>query len=284
MVPVDLLFGGQDSASIIQQLETVFYERGAPVELLIDNAMTFGGETFSKFAEHWSIQIRFRCTYIPAGNGIVERSHRTIKHIATRTQCSVMEAVYWYNVTPKDDVSASTIPANMIYSYPAHIKGIDVILPLEDAGPSNYKVGDSVWVKIPHGRCTTQFGKGTITCMYSPHLVLVDEIPRHVKDVRPLQRVDTTNCSITFSEDETLMLYLTQEDPAASENDHRDHGQHGPRNTSGDKDIAEYVPLRRSTRLKRPAQGCTLCNSQIRECNVRNIPGNTKCARMCLVY
>ena len=39
----------QDSASIVRQLETVFYERGAPVELLTDNATTFSGETFSKF-------------------------------------------------------------------------------------------------------------------------------------------------------------------------------------------------------------------------------------------
>ena len=131
----------QDSASIIQQLETVFYERGAPVELLTDNAMTFIGETFSKFAEHWSVQMRFRCAYVPADNRIVERSHHTIKCTATRTWCSVMEAVYWYNVTPKDDTLASTAPANGIYSYPARIKGIDVILPPEDAGPNSYKVG-----------------------------------------------------------------------------------------------------------------------------------------------
>ena len=110
--------------------------------------------------------------YVPAGN-----------RIATRTRCSVMEAVYWYNVTSKDDASASTAPANVIYSYPARIKGIDVILPPEDAGPSSYKVGDSVWVKIPHGQCTTQFGKGTITDVYSPHSVLVDRTPHLIKDV-----------------------------------------------------------------------------------------------------
>ena len=186
--------------------------------------MIFSKETFSEFTKHWGIRIRFRCAYITAGNGIVERSHRTIKHIATRTRCSVMEAVYWYNVTPKDDVSASTAPANVIYSYLARIKGIDVILPPDDVGPSSYKVGDSVWVKIPHGRCTTQFGKGTIMGVYSPHSVLVDGTPYHVKDVRPLQGVDTTNCSITSSEDEAPMLYLMREDPAASENDHSDHG------------------------------------------------------------
>ena len=273
------LLSCQDAASIVRQLETVFYERGAPVELLTDNAMTFSRETFSRFAEPWGVWMRFRCAYVPAGNGIVERSHRTIKHIAARTRCSVMEAVYWYNVTPKDDASASTAPANIIYSYTAHIRGVDVTLPPEDAGPSSYKVGDSVWVKIPHGRCTTQFGKGTITGVYSPHSVLVDGTPRHVKDVRPVRGADTTYCSSASSEDEAPMLYLLRDDPTASESD---RGQRGPRDTSEDDDVAESVPLRRSSRLKRPAPHCTLCDSQIREECEGNVPGHLKRARMCL--
>ena len=137
----------QDAASIVRQFETVFCEREVPVELLTDNATTFSGETFSKFAECWGVRMRFRYAYVPAGNGIVERSHRTIKCIATRTQFLVMEAVYWYNVTPKDDASASTAPANLIYLYTARIKGIDVMLPPEDAGPSSSKVGDSVGLR-----------------------------------------------------------------------------------------------------------------------------------------
>ena len=275
----------QVSASIVQQLETVFYERRAPVELLTDNATTFSGETFSKFTKHWGVQIRFRCAYIPAGNGIVERSHRTIKRIATRSQCSVMEAVNWYNVTPKDGVLASAAPDNVIYSYLARIKGIDIILPPEDAGLSSYELGDSVWVKIPLGQCTTQFGKGTITGLYSPHSVLVDGTPHHVKDVRPLRGVDTTYCSITSSEDKAPMLYLMRENPAKSESDHSDHGLHRPRDTYEDDDIAESVPLRRSSRLKRPAPHCTVCDSQIREeyeCNGRNVPGTSKHALTCL--
>ena len=81
------------------------------------------------------------------------------------------------------------------------------------------------------------------------------------------------------------MLYFTQEDPAASESDHSNCGQHGPGDMSEDEDIAENVPLKRSSRLKRPAPCCMLCDSQIREeceCNGRNIPGHSKCAWMCL--
>ena len=51
----------QDAASIVRQLETVFCKRRAPVELLTDNATTFSGETFSRFAERWGIRMRFQC-------------------------------------------------------------------------------------------------------------------------------------------------------------------------------------------------------------------------------
>ena len=89
----------------------------------------------------------FQYTYIPSGNGIVERFHHTIKCIATRSQCLIMEVVYWYNVTPKDDTTA---PANSIHMYQAHIKGINVVPPREHTDPGIYKV-DAVLVKTPHG-------------------------------------------------------------------------------------------------------------------------------------
>ena len=135
-------------------------------------------------------------------------------------------------------------PANMIYSYTARIKDIDVMLPPEYAGPSSYKVEDSICVKIPHRRCTAQFRKGTITGVYSPHSVLVYRTPHHIKDVHPLRGADATNCSITSFEDKAPMLYLPWEDPAASESDHSDRGQHGPGDTSEDEDVAERILLR----------------------------------------
>ena len=111
-----------------------------------------------------------------------------------------------------------------------------------------------------------------------PHSVLVDRTPRHVKNVRPVRGADATYCSSASSEDEAPMLYLLREDPAASESDHSDRGQRGPEDTSEDIDGAESVPLRRSSRLKRPAPHCTLCDSQIREECEGNIPGHSKCA------
>ena len=77
-------------------------------------------------------------------------------------------------------------------------------------------------------------------------------------------------------------MYLPREDPAASESDHSDRGQRGPGDTSEDDDVAESIPLRRSSRLKRPASRCTLCDSQIREECEGNVTRHSKCARTCL--
>ena len=68
------------------------------------------------------------CTYVPSGNCIAKRSHHSIKRIAARKQCTIVEATYWYNVTPKDRVSLVTTPTNVIYMYQVQAKGIDVVL------------------------------------------------------------------------------------------------------------------------------------------------------------
>ena len=144
----------QNSADIIKQLEVVFCEREPPIELFTDNGAAFYRQRFAEFAWTWSVHVQFWCAHIPSGNRIVERSHRTIKRIAVRMQCSITEVVYWYNVMPKDDKTDSTAPANTTYSYKIHIKGIDVVLVPDNAVSCPYIEGDAVWVKNLYGRCT----------------------------------------------------------------------------------------------------------------------------------
>ena len=106
----------QTSESVIKQLEAVFYERGAPEELLTDNDTAFRTRLFADFAKRWSVRLRFRCAHVPSGNGIIERCHRTVKVIAARKDCSMAEAVYLYNLRPQDDLTSSTAPVNMLPS------------------------------------------------------------------------------------------------------------------------------------------------------------------------
>lgn len=100
---------------------------------------------------------------MPSRNVIIERCHCTIKQIAARTQCSIREALYWYNETPKNDATAMIALANSLCKYQICVKGVNVAPQLEDIDPRIYRVEDTVWIKVPHGRCTMQFKKGRVT-------------------------------------------------------------------------------------------------------------------------
>ena len=162
----------------------MFCERGPPRELLTDNATIFRSPRFEEFISKWGCSLRFRCAYVPEGNSIVERVHRSIKRIAARTQCDVREAVYLYNITPLDDVNEITAPINAVHQYSARIKGVDEIEKQDTGSNDRYKVGDEVWVKGPQNRCYKRFRCGRVTKLISPQAVEVDGMPRHVKDIR----------------------------------------------------------------------------------------------------
>ena len=155
------------------------------MEILTDNDTAFTSKDFGEFAKNWEVHLRFRCAYSPSGNGIVARSHRTVETIAARKNCSILEAVYWHNVTPKDNVSPCTAPADALHRYHIWIKGVeDNLLPEPEVTKGMYEKGDAVWVKNPHGKCTTKYSTGRVTEVISPQSVKIDGVSRHVKDLR----------------------------------------------------------------------------------------------------
>ena len=158
----------KDTDCVIQQLELVFFVRGAPVELLTDDDPAFRSGAFTPFAERWALCVRFRCAYVASGNSVAERCHRSVKRIAERKHCTIAEAVYWYNVAPKDDIDSTTAPANKLYNYDVRVLGIDRILHSEPGEiDSPYDVGDTVWVKPSENRCHTKYKLGTVTRVVS---------------------------------------------------------------------------------------------------------------------
>ena len=232
----------QDSAYVIELLEVVFFERGAPSELLTDNDTAFRSKMFQKFAEQWGIRIHFRCAPAASGNGIVERCHRSVKRIAARKRCSIAEAVYWYNMAPKDGVDLSTAPANKLYSYNVRVYGIDCMPPEEPTGTVNpYKVGDAVWVKPPGNRCDTRFTRGTVSKVTSDIVVEVDGMPRHVRDLR---------CRIeTLSDDDDLVRNVSiPQSPLDDSSDVDSESSAGEACTS----TPSQVLSRRSHRVRHP--------------------------------
>lgn len=234
----------QDSVSVIEQLEALFFERGAPAELLTDNDTAFRSNIFRKFADRWSIRIRFRCAYVASGNGIVERCHRSVKRTAARKKCSIAEAVYWYNMAPKDGAHPSTAPANRLYNYNLRVYGIDCVPPEERSRAGNpYHTGDAVWVKPLGNRCDTRFSRGTVSKLVSEVAVEVDGMPRHIRDLR--RRTED------LSDDDNLLMNANV--PLSLP---RDSSDSEPEAGSSDEEVSTSAPSqlgpRRGLRVRRP--------------------------------
>ena len=101
----------QDSSSVICELVSIFYERGPPKEILTDNDTAFCSMEFRRFVDEWGIRLRDWCAMC---HGIAERCHRSVKRIAAKKVCTIVEAVYRYNTTPKVAVTAAHPPMQSI--------------------------------------------------------------------------------------------------------------------------------------------------------------------------
>ena len=159
----------------------MFREYGPPSEVLLDNFSTFKSEMFSDMLDRWSVRRWFRCAYRPQGNGIIERHHRTIKRMASRSKSSVLDMVFGYNLSPrKNGVS----PANQIFknNWRWHLNK-NVERPIANLS-SFFNIGDAVLVKPNSSRCTTEWQKGKVTKVNSRWNVEVNGVPRHVRDIR----------------------------------------------------------------------------------------------------
>ena len=178
-------------------------------------------------------------------------------------RCPIQEAVFWYNITPRDDVSPSTAPANRIYRYEVGVKRANHATAALGPQHSSYQVGDRVWVKAPQNRCTTKFSKGEVTKIISPQSILVDGIPCHVKDLRLRHFVITPeedSDSTTTSERKAESLLQDDGEDSEPESVLTEETSRNP-----------FQPLRRSTIRKRPPPDCHLCDHEIRGSEAREI-------------
>ena len=177
----------EDADSICAELLQVFRERGPPVELLCDNGAVFRSLKFRQLCECWSVRLMFRCAYRPAGNGIVERNHRTIKRMAARTNGDPLDMVFWYNASPKVKMRPESVPALMLSSYQWRCPGGEPE-PSPEIRNGSLTVGDLVYVKPPDVRCTSTWPVGKVSHVNSSTNVDINGVPRHVADIRPVVR------------------------------------------------------------------------------------------------
>ena len=169
---------------VILVLSELFLERGPVEELLMDNSTVFKSNALSDFLGKWNVRPFFRAAYRPSGNGIVERNHRTIKSIAERGGITPMEAVFWYNMSPRVGQVEDSVPQRSVFCYEWRHPAVDPVVVEPVGEPEVVKLGDEVWVKPPQARCTTQWGRGVVTEVNSGNNVSVDGMPRHVLDIR----------------------------------------------------------------------------------------------------
>ncbi|KRX55851.1 hypothetical protein T06_1419, partial [Trichinella sp. T6] len=115
---------------------------------------------FTDFIARWGVRVRYRCAYAASGNGIAKRCHRSVKVIAARKNCTVEEAMYLYNVTPRDSRNPWTAQANVVHAYAVRVRD-------PEEKNERFAVSDSVWVRPPGARCDTRHKKGTVTGVVS---------------------------------------------------------------------------------------------------------------------
>ena len=174
---------------LLQNWETIFGECGPPAKILMDNGLGFRSATMKTLLDKRQIQGIYRA-YKPSGNGVVERNHRTIKRMASRSNNNLLDMVYWYNTTPKHGIDAGTTPAAQTHKYSWRVltsskESVNVI---EDVD-NRYNIGDEVFVKPPSAKCTTPWGKGIVTNINSNSNVEVNGRPRHVADLRRVTEI-----------------------------------------------------------------------------------------------
>lgn len=174
----------ESAACVNAQLRQVVIERGPFVEMLLDNSAVFRSAAVRQFADEWGISLRFRAAYAPGGNGIVERNHRTIKRIAARGNMSPETATFWYNVTPRKESEAGTVPSSILFKYVWRVPFDVNVQEARNDVSCGFVIGDEVWVKPAVNSCTKQWSPARITGLVSAHVVNVDGMPRHIRDVR----------------------------------------------------------------------------------------------------
>ena len=73
------------AAVVISALTSIFVRCGFPLKITSDNGSQFVGKTFTKWLKDRGIQHVKTTPYHPQGNGVVERFHRTLTAMITKT-------------------------------------------------------------------------------------------------------------------------------------------------------------------------------------------------------
>ena len=243
---------------VANHMELTFRERGSPDELLSDNGPCFKSRVFVDMLSKWKVRHVLSCAYRPSGNGIVERNHRTVKRMAARVGGDVRDMVVFYNTSPNQK---GVVPAETIYKYvPSRC-----VQEVRTSTSCPYSCGDLVYVRPPNARCTTAWALGTVSGVNSDVSIVVDGVPRHVRDLRKATAHDEVGQEDACDDD--LVGFTHDSDDTACDQgsdggdessdyggESSDCGDESSSSSSSSSDASRMcaAPLRRSVRDRRP--------------------------------
>ena len=196
-------------------MEQVISEFGPPNDILSGNGTVFRSREFVELLKRWEIEQNLSCAYRPQGNGIIERSHRTVKRSVARSSCSVAEAVFWLN---NSRTSSAFSPFELLFSMQCKKPGIcntGTMLnrselpnysPVDPANSSYsdiesnpFIVGDQVYLRPNDGKCDKKWtGPHRITKLLSRVSVVIndDGVARHISHLRKVSKCQSQNSSV----------------------------------------------------------------------------------------
>ena len=101
--------------------------------------------------------------------------------------------MFWYNLS-KDGTKSADSPSSTIYKYEWRHPNVDP--PVVEVPVPSIDLGEAVFVKPPGARCTSRWGIGHVTKSGTTrNTVEVDNIPRHILDVRRVSDRSEPRCT-----------------------------------------------------------------------------------------
>ena len=154
-------------------------------ELLLDNSTAFRYAGIEQFAKEWGILLRFRASYASSGNCILERNHRTIKRIAARGDRRMLLSWRHFDTMlrhGKMSISHLFQVQFCLWAIGGFLIRLDRSLYLARESV-DFPIHTEVWDKTAVPSCTKKWSPGRVTGIQSAHVICVDGLPRHVRDV-----------------------------------------------------------------------------------------------------
>ncbi|XP_067949870.1 uncharacterized protein [Watersipora subatra] len=215
----------ETSPAVMEQLDHIFCERGYPVEILSDNGPCY--RSFKLLLDKWGVNHIYSCAYRASGNEVIERNHRTIKRMLARSDGTVNDMLYWYNNSSNAD---DVVPFRRLFNYNPQKQETTRISAKRDISLNPYKVGDQVYVKPGNAKCTSVWKTGKVTSLVSNTAVKLEDMTRHIGDIRLCRRVDkqsvTLDCELDIANtntNESTEGLINVETPPVTKDSHNNY-------------------------------------------------------------